>query len=217
MPFVFLTNQEFRIGKTFHTEDLSAANREAIAMAGPQAVEVEDFLEAVRREEFPEAPPRMESISAIPWPEKGEAQDLYRKSGTDPSKPRAHRDRPVMPDPVGAPFCYYISNPEPRNGTVMWMVDEHFIQELSAQWPDIVGTDEARMMAREYWGGVVRFEPGSASFLVHGPVLVDEPCPGARAEFAKHEEYESPRPGVEGAFWRELAEDADIYGRPSRE
>lgn len=216
MPFVFLTNQKFHIGKTFHTEDLSGANREAIAMAGPQAVEVEEFLEAVRREEFPDAPPRMESISAIPWPEKGEAPDPYKQS-TDPSKPRAHRDRPVMPDPVGASFCYYISNPEPRNGTVLWMVDEHVVQELSEQWPDIAGTDEAGERAREYWGGVVRFEQGSASFLVHGPVLIDEPCPGGGGAFAKHEEYESPRDEDEGDFWRELAEDVDIYGSPSRE
>lgn len=214
MPFVFYTNQEFAIGKTFQTSHLSAANWRAIEGASPKAVEIEEFLEAVRRENFQDAPPRMESISAIPWPEKAEAQDYQETEKRKKTKYITKKAKERMPDPApppgGAYFCYYISNPGPRNGTVMWMVDEAVVQELAQRWREIADTEEAVELAMEYWGGQGGLVQGSIYFLIHGPVQVDAICEGG-LEFGRERPEEAwSAEEIVGEFWRPLAEDADL-------
>lgn len=167
MPLVFYTNREFQTPMEFRTEDFCAANQDAVEKIGDVAVKVEEFLEQVRRSEFPEAPDRMCSISAQPWPERG-----------TPPPGRKHFVKFRMPDPPpppeGAAFCYYIDMP---NGSHRWFVDEDWVRELTQRWPHIRGTAEAKEIAMAYWGGEIgRFY--GVSYLIQGEVLVEDVCLG---------------------------------------
>jgi hypothetical protein len=173
VPLVFYTDLEATVGQRFDTQDLCDINREVLEETPPNVQEAEAYLEQVRRAQFPDAPDRMCSISALPWQEWAWEEKTRKLEFT---KRRERLPNPPPP-PKGARFCYYISAPRGKQGTRHWLVDEVFAWELADRWDEVKDTPEAWRIARQYWQGHMR-RFGGASFLVDGIVKVDEICWG---------------------------------------
>lgn len=179
MPLVFYTNKEFRVGKTFHTNDLCGENADVLEHARPAVREVENFLEAIRRDNSPEAPDRICSVLLQPWAalEEEDLRKKWRESRAGRAAKTRLRKEDPPPPPDGADYCYYVDARRGRDGAVLWMVDEAHIVELRARWLEIASTEEAYRLAQAYWSGVQKVFQGTY-FLANGPITIDGVCLG---------------------------------------
>lgn len=182
MSIVWYTNLELEPGKVYDTRKWTHLNREALEGSPADVREVEELLEEVRADQYPELPRRLDSILAIPWPDYPPTE--RRKES------RVRPERVFDPPGVGA-FCYYLSlMPETKHRTL----DEKYVSELVRMWPSIGGSHERWSIAAEYWeSGILE----SYSLLIEGVFTVEGPCAGGSAPLEMRVERGYPhREGV---------------------
>lgn len=164
---VWHTNLELEPGKIYDTRKWAHLNQRAVEES-PQAVqEVEELLEEVRADQFPDLPRRPDSILAIPWPKHPYSERIRKHTVTSEER--------VMDPPGAGAYCYYISLlPE----TVSKTLDETYVTGLVRRWRDMRNSHERWSIAAEYWdGGFLE----AYSILIEGIFRVDELCSGGAA------------------------------------
>lgn len=179
MSIVWYTNLELEAGKVYDTRKWTHLNEEALDQASAAVREVEDLLEEVRADQFPDLPRRVDSILAVPWPEHPFAERRKIRRVTE-------EKRVADPPGVGT-FCYYLSLlPETNHRTL----DEKYVTELSRLWSSMRDSYERWSIAAEYWdSGIIE----SYSLLIEGVFTVEEACSGGDAPV-----YKKSRPKVLG-------------------
>lgn len=166
MPAVLFSETELPVGRTIDSHEFCGANRAALAASDRDRIEVEAFLDEVRRESYPDLPERVCSILTIPWPRyAGE----FRPRGAAAAVER----EPLLPPPGGARFCYLVT---PEKGARRLTADESWVDAMVEAWPEIRGEFDKWGMANAYWDGQIR---DGVSLLLEGPFRVDEECAGA--------------------------------------
>jgi hypothetical protein len=199
MSIIWYTNLELDTGKVYDTRKWTYLNRQALEAAPREVQEVEDLLEEVRADQFPESPRRLDSILAIPWPEH-------------PYSERRVRPERVFDPPGTGAYCYYLSLlPDTNHRTL----DEKYVTELVRMWPEIGGSHERWAFAAEYWdGGILQ----SYSLLIEGIFTVEEPCAGGDVPFESQAErgygrregvIVLPRPGRQAQARRKIKDRDD--------
>lgn len=183
MPNIFFTDRPYKPGDMIQTKDYCESNRQALESLPPEHMEVENFLEEMRKDVVEELsllalreaqgdlprPNRMCSITLVPWP--GFTKQIARGRGA-----AFVRERP--PDPFSeARYCYYVT---PKRDAKRVMTDERWVDDLVRRWDEVQETYQADEIARSYWMGRLRpniYRP-QLTFLVEGNVMVDAECLG---------------------------------------
>lgn len=163
MSLVWYTTAELADGIMIDTNDYCYMNREALSRASSVERQVEDLLAQVREDSFPEAPRRICSIIAVPWP----THRIKQGTGERFKKTFQHE---AMPEPPGqGTYCYRIA-PGPKGQR--WMVDEGLVADLVRKW-NRISDEEALELASTYWSGELWH---SVSYLLSGQVEILRRC-----------------------------------------